>query len=78
MVSENMGEVFVGLGDASKVYRSVQTLYIVQQMQMLRKEKFHTSDTFETHRNTFISSVKIIGLWHVMIFGFAKKLRDSA
>ena len=27
MVSENMGEVFVGLGDASKVYRSVQTLY---------------------------------------------------
>ena len=78
MVSENMGEVFVGLGDASKVYRSVQTLYIVQQMQMLRKEKFHTSDTFETYQNTFISSVKIIGLWHVMIFGSAKKLRDSA
>ena len=46
--------------------------YIVQQMQMLRKEKFHTSDTFETYQNTFISFVKIIGLLHVMIFGSTK------
>ena len=48
--------------------------YIVQQMQMLRKEKFHTSDTFETYQNTFISSVKIIGLLHVVIFWVCKKI----
>ena len=54
---------------------------MVQQMLHIGKDskaKFHTSDTFETYQNTFISSVKIIGLWHVMIFGSAKKLRDSA